>query len=922
MKYKAFRCSVLLAAFVLFSVLAQHATAATEDVPNPGVEMIEGLEIGLETAIRKELNITNADQPLTIEDLEALTSLVVYYNSGISSLKGLEQATNLTELRIYSNRISDLSPLRGLTNLTHLDLRGNVISDISPLSGLTNLRDLVLDDNQISNVSVLKNLTNLRTLGIENNAISDISPLSGLTNLTDLYFAENKIINLSGLSSLTKLRYLDLGNNKIRDVSPLASLTGLKRLYLEHNPIANIDPIKPIIEDGKLNRLGLEGTAITADDRRWLSDQEWEGMQERGMFLVRYNTGNTNPAAEIPNDALRAHLQDLEGTDGAPTHKFISGLESLNLSDKDIGNFTGLEAAINLTSLTINDANMTNKRLLKLAEILKHLPDLRVLHLDGNKISNIASLASVTQLTSLHLSQNNITDVSSLSALSNLTDLSLSDNSIANIEGLGSLTGLKSLDLHGNHKLADISPLARLVNLTDLFLSRNRIVDVSPLAGLTSLTDLFLSRNRIVDVSPLAGLTNLQRLTLNHNRIADFDPISSVTDNLIEYRKGNQKVDPIAEFTDDNLRRAVLQALGKDPNSADPIKVSEMATLTTLTAPDAGIRDLTGLQHAVNLKTLDLSGNALNDDDMDRLTRLTQLETLILTGNDNITSAKPFRKLRNLTRLDLPQGLSDPTIEISDTGLRTAILRALGKTESPETNITASELHGLEKLEARGFGIRDLTGLEHAENLKQLYLNDNQISDLSPLAGLQRLRRLSLNKNNISDVKALSGVTTLRWLRLNNNRISTVSPLDTLVNLKTLELGNNRFSDASPLEALTALENLHLDGNPIKNVDSLSERLKGLIDIPGVQAAVYNQLDVNRDGTVDQSDVDIVSRFVGIPSGDLIAIENASNVYPDVDGDGDVDQDDVDAVMAAGTGEPGEEGPEAVPGDGQDGSGL
>ena len=892
---------ILLMVCVVFSVFAQHATAATAHVPNPGVETIEGLDIALATAIRKELDITDPNQPITLEDMEALMSLVAP-SLGISSLKGLEHATNLITLRISHNRVSDLSPLRGLTNLEYLFLDDNAISDVSPLSGLTNLGALGLEDNQISNISALKNLTNLWLLDLNDNAISDVSPLSGLTNLETLDLKNNKITNLSGLNNLPNLWSLDLRSNKIRDISPLASLTGLHSLDLDYNPIANIDPIKPFIEAEKLVALTFRGTALTADDIQWLVESPVYGttahIDPDTLEVPEYL--EISPAAEIPNDALRAHLQGLEGTDSAPTHKFISGLEFLDLSGKDIGNFTGLESAINLTSLTIADANMTNRRLSKLTEILKDLPDLRVLHLDGNKISNIASLASVTQLTTLTLGQNNITDVSSLSSLSNLTDLSLSDNRIANIEGLGALTGLKFLDLHGNHKLADISPLA----------------------GLTNLTDLYLSRNRIVDVSPLSGLSNLQKLTLSHNRIADFDPISSVTDNLIEYRKGNQKADPIAEFTDDNLRRAVLRALGKNQDSADPIKVSEMATLTTLLAPNAEIRDLTGLQHAVNLKTLDLGGNGLDDDDMDRLTRLTQLETLILSDNADITNPRPFRKLRNLTRLDLPENLSDPVVEISDSGLRTAILRALDKTESPETDITASELHGLEVLQASGYGISDLTGLEHAENLRQLYLNDNQISDLSPISGLQGLRRLSLNNNNISDVSGLSEVTALRWLRLNDNRISSVAPLDGLSNLKTLVLGNNRVSDASPLEALTKLENLHLEGNPIENVDRLSERLKGLIDIPGVQATVFQQLDVNRDGTVDQNDVDIASRFVGIPSGDLIAIENASNVYPDVDGDGDVDQDDVDAVMTASTGEPGEEGPGAVPGDGQEGSGL
>ena len=764
--------SVLLAAFVLCSVFAQHATAATAYVPNAGVETIEGLDIALATAIRKELNITDPNQPITIQDMEALTSLTAY-SHGISSLKGLEHATNLTELYVSYNRIWDISPLRGLTNLTKLRLSGNAISDISALSGLTNLTQLFLGDalggNVILDISPLRGLTNLTFLKIGYNHITDVSPLSGLTNLTILNIEENKITDVSPLSSLTNLTSLHFGYNRIRDISPLAGLTALEDLTLDHNPIANIDPIKPLIPN--LALFTFEGTALTADDIDWIGEQDFLFFSTHDYISSGIDV-EISPAAEIPDEDLRTLLAGLEGTDGAPTQKFISTLTELDLSGLNINNFTGLESAINLTKLTITDANMTSKRLSKLVKVLRHLPDLRQLNLGGNKISNISSLASLTQLTSLHLNDNDITDVSSLSSLSDLTALTLSENSIANIDGLGALTKLKSLDLYGNRKVADISPLAGLVNLTDLI----------------------LSRNRIVDVSPLVGLTNLQMLTLDQNRIADFEPISSLTDNLNHYRAGNQNADPIVKFRDNNLKRAVLEALGKDPNSEDSIKVSEMATLTTLTAQGASISDLTGIQHAVNLKTLDLSGNALNDDDMDRLTRLTQLETLILTGNDDITRAKPFRKLRNLTRLDLPQGLSDPTVEIPDSGLRTAILRALGKSESSETEITASDLNGLEKLEARGFGIRDLTGLEHAENLKQLYLNNNQISNLSPISGLQRLRRLSLNKNNVSDVSGLSGLTTLQWLRLNDNRISTVAPLETLTNLKTLALANNRFS--------------------------------------------------------------------------------------------------------------------------------
>ena len=60
-------------------------------------------------------------------------------NANISNLTGLEFATNLTRLQLYSNNISDLSVLAELTNLTRLELWNNSISDISSLIENTGL---------------------------------------------------------------------------------------------------------------------------------------------------------------------------------------------------------------------------------------------------------------------------------------------------------------------------------------------------------------------------------------------------------------------------------------------------------------------------------------------------------------------------------------------------------------------------------------------------------------------------------------------------------------------------------------------------------------------------------------------------------------------------------------------------------------
>ena len=62
---------------------------------------------------------------------------------------------------------------------------------------------------------------------------------------------------------------------------------------------------------------------------------------------------------------------------------------------------------------------------------------------------------------------------------------------------------------------------------------------------------------------------------------------------------------------DPNLRAAIESQLGKTTGAT--ITVADMKTLTSLTARDANISNLTGLEHATNLTDLDLINNNISD---------------------------------------------------------------------------------------------------------------------------------------------------------------------------------------------------------------------------------------------------------------------------------------------------------------------
>jgi Leucine-rich repeat (LRR) protein len=173
----------------------------------------------------------------------------------------------------------------------------------------------------------------------------------------------------------------------------------------------------------------------------------------------------------------------------------------------------------------------------------------------------------------------------------------------------------------------------------------------------------------------------------------------------------------------------------------------------------------------------------------------------------------------SLTTLDPNDFINFPDLNLED-----AVLNALNQPVGP---IARADLEALSALNATERGITDLTGLEHAVNLKRLYLGYNQISDLTPLAGLTSLEELWLNHNDIFDdnnnapLSNLSSLTKLKWLYLNNNHIYDIMPLFNLPNLQTLNLNDNYIEDVSPLASLTSLWGLSLGYNNISNINPL-----------------------------------------------------------------------------------------------------
>ena len=213
-----------------------------------------------------------------------------------------------------------------------------------------------------------------------------------------------------------------------------------------------------------------------------------------------------------------------------------------------------------------------------------------------------------------------------------------------------------------------------------------------------------------------------QEKVITHGRAAfirSLDPELSKEQTWNERELGKEwKKDNYFEAR--RIEQAAEAALGKA--SGAPITADDMETVT---AQNAGISDLTGLESAANLTELHLGWNNISE--LSILAGLTNL-TFLNLENNGIRDISPLSGLTNLTELWLFEN-----------------------------------------------NIADVSPLAGLTNLTDLRLGINDLTDVSALGGLVRLSNLELEFNRVTDISALAGLTGLTRLELQGNPLSDSS---------------------------------------------------------------------------------------------------------------------------------------------------
>ncbi|KAL2312377.1 Septation initiation network scaffold protein cdc11 [Schizosaccharomyces pombe] len=298
----------------------------------------------------------------------------------------------IRDLNAVENRLSSLTSFSNLLNLQYLDISYNQLEDLTGLSSLIHLRELKVDSNHLWSLDGIQHLDGLLKLSACNNRIKELS----FTN-----------------SNLHRLEELLLGNNEIEEIEEISSLQNLMVLQLDNNKLTNLKASQPMIH---LRILRISNNAI-----HQLEVDQFPHLRTLYMDLNRFNRPpDIRRLKRLVNFSFRT--QDPEASN------FVIQ-PSLDIRNLYLSNNTFVTLDCKHMFLGVRYLELANVQLKEVPKyIATSMPNLRVLDLSHNYISDIESLKPLQMIHRLYLVGNRIKKMRNLcDILANLKQLNVLD---------------------------------------------------------------------------------------------------------------------------------------------------------------------------------------------------------------------------------------------------------------------------------------------------------------------------------------------------------------------------------------------------------------------------------------------------------------------------------------------------------------
>ncbi|WP_373484354.1 dockerin type I domain-containing protein [Acetobacterium sp.] len=815
----------------------------------------------------------NGDGAITQQEIKGFGGISLN-NCDITSLTGLEYATELTQLDLSGNpSLVNVEPIKGLTKLEELNLRNTGVSDADKMSfvrlsdqncalgfktfqvvkprGLTDSYSVSSSDESIV-VASIDNFNNETKINLDSKNIGTAqisvnigsesksftvtvgTPPEGTIQFEDVNLLSaliNQGVDQNNDGAITQdemkdQSWLNLGGWNLTSLSGLEYATALDYLYLYDNTnLSNIEAIKGLTN---LQTLDLSNTSVSDVDR---------------MSFVRLSNQNC---------VLGCTIFQIINPQG------LSNTFTVNSSDETV-----VTASIDQSDWWQTKIKLEGKKT-GTAEINVKI---------GNESKSFIVTVNASPAGTINFEDPNLLNallnrgvdenndgVITEEEIHRFSGISLSYQNITNLSGLEYATELDWLDLSGNPDLVNVDPIKGLTKLTTLNLEDTGVSDTDKMSFVHLSDQNCVLGFATFQVIKPTGLSDSYTVSSSDASIASasIDHSNSwetrikmeakkigsaqITVNIGTVTKTftvtvNNPPAGTIQFADVNLLNALINQ-GVDENSDGAITQVELKKRSWFSLADQNITNLSGLEYATVINGIELNGNT-ELSNIDPIKGFTQLYHVDLRGT-KVSDADRMSFMR-LSDQTCAEGFSTFQV-IKPYGLSDDYVVSSSDEAVASSTIDNSTGEGKIKLTAKKTGTAVITVLIGTEE-KSFTVTVNaqpegtiQFPDANLYNGLIN-RGFDQNSDGAITQEEMKNQS---WLDLNNQNITNLAGLEYATSLNDIDLsGNTILNNIDPLKGLTQLYRLDLMGTKVSDADRIS--FLRLSDRNGISGMDYIQ---------------------------------------------------------------------------------
>jgi Leucine-rich repeat (LRR) protein len=481
---------------------------------------------------------------------------------------------------------------------------------------------------------------------------------------------------------------------------------------------------------------------------------------------------------------------------------------------------------------------------------LTELTELREINCSNTMVTDLFPIRNLNKLELLNFSETPVSDISSLYYSSTLRELNCGLTLINDLSPISGLVNLEKLKCNGL-KITSLDFLTQMKNLKSLDCGSTRIYDLGPVAGLKEIESLDISGTGVINLNTVKELLNLMYLNCENTTVSSLESLVDLQ-KLEVLRISNTGVTSLEELKEvKSLKRIYCDNTGIPKEEAIQFMRDHPECLVIFESEDLflGWKGLENPWKEIAGKNTQISEQPTQEE----LHQVLTIAKLDISGNKEITTLDPVKRLFNLTVLNVSSILVKDFTPIAEA----MVLEDLNISDNAINSIdflkNARHLH---TLNIENTQVASLTPVEKLTGLRYIYADNTPIDDASAFQ-FQKNNNGCIVVYKTKDLEAWWKSLPVAWKNLfsgqfkidspptreqlhtilfldsltitDNNPIVDLSPIGMIKGLKTLSINGTQVNSLQPLASLTDLEVLKCNQNPVSDLTPISGLSKLLI---------------------------------------------------------------------------------------------